>query len=1633
MALSAAADFDDSGSLFMKLCQEEFWNASQIWRSANPAFGRCVERSVMVWVPCGLLWLCAPLYITLLRKRALIPIPYTALSYIKIIVSVVLIMASSADLLWALVAGSSPLPPVDFISPIILLITFALHIMLVVMGQKRGDLNNGLLWLFWLFMLVCGLPQLYTVVTSIIYLDAKYSPMMVSTFLVQYMSCIVMFITHCFSGAAQAAYKLDNSKNPSPELWASFPSSLTFNWCSGLVWTGWRRPLTHADLWDMLPQDTAAANAALWASTVACWRNEQPNASRHYHSHLRHSSAENVNENEIPLLKIIFKAFHVPYFVTSIIVMLAESSRFLSPYVLGLLIQFIGDEDQPAWIGYFYAAILFGSAEIFSFMRNLAFRRFFILNMKINASVKAAVYRKAMQLSPSARREFTLGDIVNLMAVDAHRLGGAAQVLTQMWGIPVIFFLAFTSLWQRLGPAVLAGIGMFLFLIPVNAIIVSKLKKLQADQMIYKDKRVKLISEIISGIKVLKFYAWDFTEIGTYIVQRKGFATIVIAMTTFMTYLLISVENVLDVETAFVSIVLFNLIRMPINQLPNLIAQLIQASVAVKRLQKFISAEELDPSSVGSDPTKNNTAVIVKGEFSWDTDSEACNWKLCNIDLEVENKQLVAVVGSVGAGKSSLLSALLGEMKRETGYVCINGRVAYVSQQAWLQNATLRDNITWGLPYEEHRYQQIVEACALQQDIDMLPAADMTEIGENGINLSGGQKQRIALARAAYSNPDVVLLDDPLSAVDAHVGRHIFDRVIGPQGILRYQTRVLVTHSVTFLPRVDQIIVLSNGQMVEKGSYDELKVQGNAFATFLLQHMKEDSAESFDEDDGDLNSVHKPSSEPLSSQTPTVKDEHLSVRKQEQASNSCHISDDCYQHISGRDTPTDKISSFGQDCSNNARDFSIKHPHETVKLLQESLDSENSKVGHPTKTCIITEKMHLNGNNHNIRGNLDENTTVEVCEKNSLPLKKIPFALFQSVQRRRQPGVQNHTTVESVDDKEENMKYQTNNVLLNNLDKETTMRVKKGNIVQQEKAQTGRVSRTVYIAYGKAMGVTYAILPIICIAAAQGSQGGGNVWLSQWANSGSTNDTLGSFGRNTFLAVYSAFGVAQAFFFFVGMLLVMFGCLKAAKVLHKQLLERVIHFPMSFFDTNPSGRIINRFSKEIDILDNVLPGASRATINTFSSVLTALIIIVAATPLIGAFVVPIMFVYYLVQLLYVATSRQLKRIESISKSPIYSYFSETIQGVSTIRAFRRQRDFCVASDRKIDNWQKALYANIVINRWLGVRLELIGNLITLAASILAVAGRDTLSPGTVGLSITYAINVTNMLGQLVRQTSEMEADVVSVERIREYLQRETETDWKSSKTVISPLWPEKGKIAFVNYETRYRPGLDLVLKGISFIVRPAEKIGIVGRTGAGKSSMTLALFRLIEAAGGHIEIDGVNISKISLNDLRKQLSIIPQDPVLFSGTIRLNLDPFGIHSDASLWQVLELAHLHEYVQGQPLGLQHVVDEGGANLSVGQRQLVCLARAVLRKSRILVLDEATAAIDLDTDDFIQTTIRSQFADCTVLTIAHRLKTILDYDRVLVLEEGGVAEFDSPDNLLADHNSIFSSLARDAGIV
>ncbi|XP_061394485.1 multidrug resistance-associated protein 1 isoform X8 [Musca vetustissima] len=1537
-----------------EFCGSKFWDLNETWYTFDPDFTPCFEQTVLVWAPCAFFWAFCIFDFYYLKASLDKNIPWNKLNISKLLLTLALLVLTAVDFIMAMVkkgdeATADLIYPVEIWTPVIKFATFTLILIFIPLNRKYGVQTSGCQFLFWFLLTIFSIPRCRTEVraehdrsqvlqSSISEMpDYSWDEYKYVSFMIYFAFCCAMLLLNCFADARPRETKYKRTDKEIPENSASFLSRITYQWFDIMAWKGYRNPLEEKDLWDLRPQDSCKEImpifAYYWNKNIR--KNYKVDASQPKVKFSNgqvsfdnpHGPKNGKKQGEASIMPPIIKSFGGVFLFGSMMKLITDILTFAQPQVLRWIIGFVEDytlpedQQQPEWKGIFYAVLLFLLAAVQTIILGQYFHRMFIVGLRIRTALINAIYRKALVLSNATRKESTVGEIVNLMAVDAQRFMDLTTYLNMLWSAPLQIALALYFLWQLLGPSVLAGLAVMIILIPVNGVIANRIKTYQIRQMKYKDERVKLMNEVLSGIKVLKLYAWEPSfekqvleirekEIATlkstaYLNASTSFlwscAPFLVSLVTFATYVLIDENNVLDATKTFVSLSLFNILRFPLTMLPMLISNLVQTQVSVKRINKFMNSEELDPNNVQHDPKKPHPLSIENGVFSWG-DGDIT---LKNINMHVKKNTLCAIVGTVGSGKSSVVQAYLGEMEKISGSVNTVGSIAYVPQQAWIQNSTLRDNILFGKPYDRKRYNRVIDACALRPDIQMLSAGDQTEIGEKGINLSGGQKQRISMARAVYSDADLYFLDDPLSAVDSHVGKHIFEQVIGPKGLLGKKTRVLVTHGITFLPQTDNIYVMKMGEISESGTYQELLIKKGDFSDFLLQHLQEGGEEV----------------------------EDLDVIKQQ---------------------------------------------------LEGNLQSDELK--NQFRKAITLAKQE----------SLSDSVSVRSFESGTSSIRR----------RKRMDSQTSVTTVASKKDLED-----------------------QGKLIETEKSQTGGVEFAVYKHYMKSVGIFLSLATLILNFVFQAFQIGSNLWLTKWSNDKDVANDTGL--RDMYLGVYGAFGFGQAILSYGTSLVPHLGALRAAKILHLILLKNVFKLPMEFFDTTPTGRVMSRFSKDIDALDVVIPRLLGGIWCAYE-VLATIVVISMSTPIFLAVIVPIAFLYYFAQRFYVATSRQLMRLESVSRSPIYSHFGETVTGVSTIRAYAVQDRFIDESDNKVDKNQICKYPSLIANRWLAIRLEMVGNLIILFASLFAVLGGQT-NPGLVGLSVSYALQVTQTLNWLVRMSSDIETNIVAVERIKEYGETKQEAPWEIEGSKVPRDWPEQGQVCFEDFKVRYREGLDLVLRGISFKIAGGEKVGIVGRTGAGKSSLTLALFRIIEAAGGRILIDGIDISTLGLHTLRSRLTIIPQDPVLFSGSLRINLDPFEVKSDEEIWKALELSHLKAFVKSLPSGLNHEITEGGENLSVGQRQLVCLARALLRKTKVLILDEATAAVDLETDDLIQKTIRSEFADCTILTIAHRLNTIMDSDKVIVLDKGEIAEFDSPANLLNNPQSAFYSMAKDANLV
>lgn len=1308
-----------------------------------------------------------------------------------------------------------------------------------------------------------------------------------------------------------------------PVEYANVFSQLTFSWMTPLMQYGYKVFLTEDDLWSLAKSDQTKTTGTDFDKA---WQHQLE------------------TRKEPSLWLALFGAYGGPYCVAAIYKIGNDISQYIQPQLLRLLITFVasyekGETPQPVIKGAAIALAMFGCAVFQTTMIHQYFQLTFVTGMRIKGGLGSAIYRKSLRLSNEGRSSKSTGDIVNYMAVDAQRLQDLTQFAQQAWSAPFQIAICMISLYNLVGWSMMAGIVVMIVMMPIQGFVARIMKNMQKDQMKNKDARSRLINEIINNMKSIKLYAWgsafmnklnhvrneqelkNLRKIGA----TQAFANFTwttapffVSCSTFTVFVLTQ-DRPLTTEIVFPALALFNLLTFPLAVLPMVITAIVEASVAVGRLTGFLTAEELQPNAITVKPAPEElgeeTVIIRDGTFSWNRHEDRNALK--DIHFTAYKGELSCIVGRVGAGKSSFLQSILGDLWKVKGSVEVRGTVAYASQQTWILNATVKENIIFGYRYDPEFYEKTIQACALLDDFAQLPDGDETVVGERGISLSGGQKARVSLARAVYARADIYLLDDVLSAVDSHVGRHIIDNVLGPRGLLSSKTRILATNAIAVLRGASFVTLIKDGEVIEKGTYKQLIAMKGLVAD-LLKTAGHDSGSSDNSE---------PTSSASSSKATTIIEPDSSQAKEE-----------------------------------------MEEAQERVPEMA------------PIKTGPSLAKPR---------------------SSSMATLRRASTATFQ--------GPRGKLTDEEV------------------AGSSKTKQAK-------EFVEQGKVKWSVYWEYAKENNIYAVGLYLLMLLAAQSASMGGSFWLRAWAEHNKEaggNDDIGKY-----IGIYFAIGIGSSALTVIQTLILWIFCsIEASRKLHERMANAIFRSPMSFFDTTPAGRILNRFSSDIYRVDEVLARTfNMLFVNAARSGFTLAVISVAMPPFV-ALIIPLGLTYYWIQRYYLRTSRELKRLDSVTRSPIYAHFQESLGGISTIRAYRQQQRFELENEWRVDANLRAYFPSISANRWLAVRLEFIGAVVILAAAgfaVIEVASGVALKPGAVGLAMSYALQITTSLNWIVRQTVEVETNIVSVERVLEYAALPSEAPEIIADRRPSVSWPAKGEVDFVNYSTRYREGLDLVLKNVNLDIKSHEKIGVVGRTGAGKSSLTLALFRLIEPVTGHIGIDDLNTSSIGLLDLRRRLAIIPQDAALFEGTVRDNLDPGHVRDDTELWSVLEHARLKDHIISLEGGLEAKINEGGSNLSQGQRQLVSLARAMLTPSNILVLDEATAAVDIETDALLQDTLRSPlFANRTIITVAHRLNTILDSDRVVVLDKGEVVEFDTPSELFKKQG-VFHGLMKQAGL-
>ncbi|NXC45297.1 MRP7 protein, partial [Penelope pileata] len=1218
-------------------------------------------------------------------------------------------------------------------------------------------------------------------------------------------------------------------------------------------------------------------------------------------------------QEAVRLLSVLHAAFGLRFYSLGLLKLAGSLLSFSGPLLLNLLVNFMESRQEPLSHGVLYALGLFAGSFLGALLRNQFSYEVQKVTLMVRAAVISAIYRKALRVGSTSLARFTVGEIVNFMSTDTSRLINFCLSFHEVWSLPFQFAITLYLLYQQVGVAFLGGLALALLLVPINKVIANRIMTSNMEMLKHKDTRVKLMTEFLSGIRVIKFYAWEkhfstrinacrakelqklraIKYLDAVCVYLWAALPVVVSIVIFITYVLLGHQ--LTATKVFTALALVGMLILPLNSFPWVLNGTLEAKVSLDRIQRFLELVDQDLEAYYALGSPSGTASAIEmraADFSWaPVKEESTSQPLStgSLQLHIENLSvrkgmLLGVVGKVGSGKSSLLAAITGELIKLGGqvYVCdLEQGFGLATQEPWIQFTTVRENILFGRQYDARLYEEVVEACALSEDLNILPAGDQTEVGENGVTLSGGQKARLALARAVYQEKELYLLDDPLAAVDADVANHLMQKCI--LGVLQHKTRILCTHRTEFLEKADALLLMDNGRIIKTGPPADILPLVESFPKFKdVDKRQNDKAP---DEQGQEEAVETKAEE-------SFQDKHLHKEEEKKEGALAFQVYKAYWLAVGSCLALSILLS--------------------LLLMQASRNISDWWLSHWISSISQTA-----------------NTSVMVCSA-SLPSTKL---LLFSV--------------------------------------------------------AGLVS------------------PIQALDTAP-------------------VPSNGSRDVNFYLTVYGGIAGANSLFTIFRAFLFAYGTIRAATVVHNRLLQRVIKATVTFFDTTPTGRILNRFSSDLYCVDDSLPFILNIFLANMYGLLGMLVIITYGLPWIGLVLLPLAALYFSIQRYYRRTSRELKRLYSLTLSPIYTHFSETLSGLSSIRAMRAAQRFELENQLRLEQNQRCLFASNTAVQWLDIRLQMIGvAVITTIAGIAIIQHQKQLgNPGLVGLALSYALSVTNLLSGLISSFTTTETMMVSVERTEEYT-TDVPVEPQDKLVQVAADWPSQGLVEFQQVVLAYRAGLPNALDGVSFTVYPGEKVGIVGRTGSGKSTLFLALFRMLELKAGRILLDGVDSRLVGLEELRSRLAIIPQDPFLFSGSIRENLDPQGKWTDAELHEVLEQCHLRDAVT-QMGGLDSELGERGKSLSVGQRQLVCLARALLTQAKVLCIDEATASVDQKTDQLLQQTIRQRFADKTVLTIAHRLNTILDSDRVLVMQAGRVAELDSPTHLSKKDGSLFQRL-------
>ncbi|KAK9275695.1 hypothetical protein L1049_022962 [Liquidambar formosana] len=1267
--------------------------------------------------------------------------------------------------------------------------------------------------------------------------------------------------------------KSKGGETVTPFLSASIFSILTFSWMSPLISVGNKKTLDLEDVPQLADGDSVVG-------AFPIFRNK-----------LESDSSRGSGISAIKLVKALILSAWREILLTALFALLYTLASFVGPYLIKTFVQYLNGRREFKNEGYILVFTFLVAKLIECLSQRHLFFRLQQVGIRVRALLVAMIYNKGLTLSCQSKQGHTTGEIINFMTVDAERVGEFIYYVHQPWLIIVQITFALLILYTNLGLASIVTLVATALFMLANAPLGILQERFQKKLMESKDTRMKATSEILKNMRILKLQGWEMKFLSKIVEIRKieagllkkfsyTFAVTIfvfwgaptfVSVVTFGACMIMGIQ--LDSGKILSALATFKILQQPIYSLPDTISMIVQTKVSLDRIASFLQLDDLQPNVIEKLPRgSSDTAIeIVDGNFSWDLSSP--NMNLTDINFKVCHGMRVAVCGTVGSGKSSLLSCILGEVPKISGIIKVSGTKAYVAQSPWIQSGTIEENILFCKEMDRERYERVLEACSLKKDLEVFSFGDQTVIGERGINLSGGQKQRIQIARALYQEADIYLFDDPFSAVDAHTGTHLFKECL--LGLLGCKTVIYVTHQVEFLPAADLILVMKDGRITQAGKYHDILNSGTDFMELVGAHKK---------------------------------------------------------------------ALLALDC--------LEAHSEQLSISEEDGDKS------------ITNE---------------------------------------------------------VEQKEENINVQKGKV--------DDIVWPKGQLVQEEEREKGKVGFSVYwnyitTAYGG------ALVPFILLAMglSQLLQVGSSYWMA-WATPVS-EDVEANVEGSTLIIVYVALAMGSSFCILATTTLLVTAGYKTATILFNRMHLCIFRAPMSFFDATPSGRILNRGSTDQSALDVDIPFLFGSFATSMIQLLGIILVMSQAAWQVFIIFIPVIATCVWYQRYYIPSARELSRLVGVCKAPAIQHFAETISGSATIRSFDKESRFRDTNMKLVDEYSRPKFHIAGAMEWLCFRLDLLSH-ITFAFSLVLLISvpEGLIDPVIAGLAVTYGLNLNMLQANTIWNLCYLENKIISVERILQYTCIPSEPPLVIEESRPDRSWPSHGEVNIHDLQVRYAPHLPLVLRGLTCTFLGGMKTGIVGRTGSGKSTLIQTFFRIVEPDAGQIMIDGINISSIGLHDLRSRLSVIPQDPTMFEGTVRSNLDPLIEYTDEQIWEALDKCQLGDEIRKKEGKLDSTVVENGENWSMGQRQLVCLGRVLLKKSKVLVLDEATASVDTATDNLIQQTLRQHFTDSTVITIAHRITSVLDSDMVLLLDHGLIAEYDSPTSLLENKSSSFAQLVAE----